>query len=69
MHDDQMMKAMFGRRRGGIKQRQVELAYNVDAINAYQHGLSVPIVAFDYRYESFHATPASAFYARKGTHG
>ncbi len=48
MNDDQIVKAMFGKQGGGIpKPLRAELGYAVDAINAYQRGLPVPIVALN----------------------
>jgi hypothetical protein len=54
--DDEIMKAMFARQRGGVpKEVREQLRYAADAINAHQRGMSVPQVALNYRYEPIQA--------------
>ncbi len=50
--EEQTMQELFGRRNGGVpREIREHLGFAADAINAYQHGLSIPQVALGWRYE------------------
>jgi len=54
--EDEILREMFGRRRGGVpKELREQLRFASDAINAHMRGLSVPEVALNYRYEPIQA--------------
>jgi hypothetical protein len=54
--DDEIMREMFGRKRGGVpKDVREQLRFASDAINAHERGMSVPEVALNYRFEPIQA--------------
>jgi len=55
-NEEEITKAMFGRLGGGVpKDVREQLRFAADAINAHEHGMSVPQVALNYRYEPIQA--------------